>query len=272
MSRELAIKEPLRARWRSQHELIVETLSPRRPGLQMLRVSNDGKVLATLVDTAGFRDATPSPDGRWVTIMRSIGNDKSFEVRDLSAGFEPHVSRVLPLASDRLETSELAWVGAWSPDSDQIALAVHVRGKIRGFVPTICVVARDGSGPGQFFEEGIAEPSGVFPLFWTSDGIYARSSRGLLRCSLTESRCTLLYSPGKARFIVSGSAVGESGALLLVQDHDLDPFEVLAKEIHRVDLKTGEGGVFLRLPDGTLLKDIDWIGEPADPVTKRISK
>ncbi len=41
--------------------------------------------------------------------------------------------------------------------------------------------------------------------------------------------------------------------------HDLDPFETLSKEIHFVDLISGEGRVILRAPDGAFIRDIDGI-------------
>jgi hypothetical protein len=142
-------------------------------------------------------------------------------------------------------------------------VAVRVREE-RGLVPVLALLSRDEAIVMSLPDRSSgakSEPGGVVPLFWTADGIYARSQRGLLRCSAQGSDCALVYGPGEDKFAFGGVRTDERKALLLVQDLKVDPLEVRAKEIHEVDLATGQGRVLLRLPNGVFISDLDWIGD-----------
>ncbi len=220
-SRELPpIENVMGVRWRNEGELIVAA-SPES-GWRTLLVSVDTGTVSTLIDDEGSGDATPSPDGRWIAIIGSDRPTKSpstkLEIRDLNAAGKLVASHVLPPELPYSRLGPLVWFGAWSPDSEQIALSVDIRSTIqRTFWPTLCVIRRASVGPVECFEEGASEPGGVRPLFWNSRGIYARSARGLLRCTPSASSCTLIYPSEKSRFFVTGTSIGD-GALLLAQD------------------------------------------------------
>ncbi|MBC8292749.1 MAG: hypothetical protein H8E45_06230 [Proteobacteria bacterium] len=64
--------------------------------------------------------------------------------------------------------------------------------------------------------------------------------------------------------MLEGRQVNDHKALLLVKDFTVDPLEARAKEIHEVNLVTGEGRVLLRLPDGVFISDLDWINDAID--------
>jgi hypothetical protein len=217
----------------------------------------DGAVIEVLSDQEGLSGSEPSPDGRWVFVERfgqrgALGS----EIRDLASGFRLHT-----FYQNSLRPSGFAWHAVWSPEAERLVASMPIR-EDTGLVPHLILLSRDRSTFARLPDQradGEADSGGVVPLFWSKDGIFARSNSGLLRCDPAGSGCTLVYSPGKARFAFAGVRAGERRALLLVQDIKLDPFEVRAKEIHDVNLATGEGRVLLRLPVGVFLSDIDWI-------------
>jgi hypothetical protein len=98
------------------------------------------------------------------------------------------------------------------------------------------------------------------PMFWNRSGIYAWSARGVFRCDPQGSGCHVLYNPGDAWHVIGGTAFGEGEALLLVADVKADPLELRAKEIHRLNLSTGKGERWVRLPNDVFVSEIDWIG------------
>jgi hypothetical protein len=241
------------ARWRNPNELLVEAYQDSRKVI--MRLGPEGKVLQLLNDTGALTDIEPSPDGRWLVAER-VGSHgrEGLDIRDLAEGFVQRNPRA-GLLDPRLANVTHA---IWSPDGQFLAVAILTH-EHRGLVPRLAILHRDGDSlkvlPGQ---RGQEEPGGVVPLFWQLDGIYARSSRGLLRCDLKGAGCSLVYEPGEARFAFAGTPAGEEKALLLVQDLKSDPLDVRAKEIHEVDLSTGIGRVLLRLPEQVFISDIDW--------------
>lgn len=99
-------------------------------------------------------------------------------------------------------------------------------------------------------------------MFWHPSGIYVWSARGVLRCDPAGAGCTVVYDPGKWRHVIGGTLVGTDEALLLVKDVQADFLEHRAKEIHRLDLSTGKGELWVRPPDDVFVSAIDWIEEP----------
>ena len=259
-TRRITAEAPTRVRWRSKSEFIVEQeVQPIGHGsaTRIVRMSQDGGVIEVLSDREGLSGAEPSPDGRWIFVERfgergALGS----EIRDLAAGFRLHT-----LYQNSLRPSGFAWHAVWSPEGERLVASIRIR-EDTGLVPHLILLSPDRSSFSRLPDQradGEGDHGGVEPLFWSEEGIYARSDSGLLRCDPAGSGCTLVYSPGKARFAVAGVRAGEKRALLLVQDLRLDPLEVRAKELHEVDLATGEGRMLLRLADGVFLSDIDWI-------------
>jgi hypothetical protein len=150
----------------------------------------------------------------------------------------------------------------WSPDKTHLAIAgrLHSR-EVQRSVYRLFLLSEDGANVRLFPEAAYPDPGGIYPLFWNTEGIYARCNRGLLRCDPVREQCELVYALPKDRFAFAGRAVARNEALLLVQDHDEDPYEARGKEIHSVDLATGRGRVFMRAPDGLYVSDLDWIGD-----------
>jgi hypothetical protein len=259
-TKRITAEAPKRVRWRSGGDFILEQAAqPIRDGsgTRIVRMMRDGAVIEVLSDQEGLSGSQPSPDGRWVFVERfgkrgALGS----EIRDLASGFRLHT-----FYQNSLRPDGFAWHAVWSPEAERLVATIPIS-EDTGLVPHLILLSRDQSTFARLPDQradGEVDPGGVVPLFWSKDGIYARSNSGLLRCDPAGSGCTLVYSPGKARFAFAGVRAGEKRALLLVQDLKLDPFEVRAKEIHEVDLATGEGQVLLRLPVGVFLSDIDWI-------------
>lgn len=261
VGRPLDVEAPARVRWRSPDELLVEeNIQPVRDGTgtRIVRMTREGAVIEVLSDREGLAMSQPSRDGRWI-VLEHYGRQGPLgcEIRNLADRFRVHAS--CEQSPDLASTSH----AVWSPDGDQLAVAMRVREE-RGLFPRLALLSRDGALVKRLQDRASREgpePGGVVPLFWNSDGIYARSHRGLLRCSTQGSDCALVYAPGEARYSFGGTRVGETKALLLVQDLGVDPLEVRAKEIHEVDLTTGKGRVVARLPEDVFISDIDWIAD-----------
>jgi hypothetical protein len=270
-SRRLDVEAPRRVRWRSPTELLVEQyVWPVRDGSgsRIVRVSREGEVLEVLSDREGLGEVEPSPDGALVVLARD--NQKGFqglEVRGLEQGFRLLIDHPKPTSPDM---GSMPTPPVWSPDGSKFAVALYAPNlpeEPGRLYPRLAIVSRDTPGytrlpdspPGQEAVRG-----GVIPLFWNEDGIYVRTTHvgsGLLRCDPKGSGCTPVYAPGEHRSLLSGVQAGGQIALLLVQDPSVDRFETRAKEIHEVNLTTGEGRMLLRLPDGVFISDLDWIGD-----------
>lgn len=270
-SRRLEVEAPRRVRWRSPTELLVEQhVRPVRNGSggRILRVTREGEVLEVLSDREGLGDIELSPDGALVALERD--NQKGFqglEVRSLAEDFRLLTDHPKPASR---EIGSMATPPIWSPDGSKLAVALFAPnlpeepGRLH---PRLAIVSRDTPGytrvpdspPGQEPVQG-----GVIPLFWNEDGIYVRTTMihsGLLRCDPGGSGCNPVYAPGEHRRVQGGRQVADGKALLLVKDYTVDPLEARAKEIHEVNLATGEGRVLSRLPDGVFISDLDWIGD-----------
>ena len=267
------LEEPGRVRWRSPEELIVEhSIRPlrNRSGTRILRLSPEGEVLEVLSDREGLGVGEPSPDGRWLALSHFDPRGLDIvEIRDLDDGFALLAEHRAPGTSF---ASSLGIGKIWSPDGSHLALAVQgwiSREEAGRLTVRTAIVAPDRPGyallPDRVPGEDRGETGGLRPLFWTERGIYGvhqKDSRRLLRCDPWGGGCRPVYAVGRHRWIVSGRPAGADTALLLVHDLWLDPFETRSKEIHQVDLATGEGGLLLRLPPGVFISDIDWSPDP----------
>ncbi len=265
-SQEVPVDAPWRARWLTSEEIIVEVWPPRKDsnGMRILKINPRGTVLEILSDGEGLGRAYPSQDRRWIALshIEENGNDV-LSIYSMEDGFSLHQVHSETANPGTMEIYPGVFGVAWSPDATQIAIAQLTRRRgMDRHLPHLYLLSREQPSLTPLSEGNEVEPGGVVPLFWNEEGIYARSSRGLLACDPNGKGCTLVYSPGKMRFTFGGTSVGEDKALLLVQDHKADRFEARAREIHEVDLTTGEGRVLLRLPEGHFITDIDWIEEP----------
>jgi hypothetical protein len=266
-SRRVDVDAPDRVRWRLPTELLVEQdiVSSGAHRNRILRIDRTGHILAVLNDGENLAAPEPAPGGRWLALHHfDKGGNNDLEIRDFDSELRPVT--IYP-AGPELRTLFPAIV--WSPDATRVVTTTMVddpnqKGTLS---PRLVLLDRDNPDSIRRVPDGSGgqdgEHAGVAPLFWTARGLFVRSNRGLLRCDLNGAGCDLVYSPGEARFAFTGTAVGNDQALLLVQDHRLDPLETRAKEIHLVDLATGKGRVLLRLPDNVFIDDIDWIADPA---------
>ncbi len=255
---QFSFAEPLTARWRSPVEIIASRSGPRASDV-IVRLDRAGRTLEVL-SKADLAYPRPSPDGRRVAVAhfedtpekRGIG---STEVRDLDEGFK----LVASLSHRDLDT--LTGTVVWSPDGKQLAVDLasdEAGGRVKARLGVVSletdVVRRLYDSP----EDRELDDGGVIPMFWTKSGLYVRSQRGVLRCDPEGKGCTVVYNPGLARRAVDGAPFGSDEALILVQDLHADALEGRAKEIHRLDLNTGKGGLWYRLPDDVFVSMIDW--------------
>jgi hypothetical protein len=262
-SRVLPLEPPSAARWLSPQKILVEHSGPGLSG-KIVRVDRTGRVLDVIASGA-FANARVSPDRRQVVVARTINKqgNEILEVRDLDRGFEVVRSWFPEELLSSLGGS--VWlVPVWSPDGNALAMSVDSQenGKV---YPRLAVVPLGSSTVTRLYdspEDHKRDESGLIPIFWHRSGIYVRSSRGVQRCDPEGLGCEVVYHPGADRYVVNGTLFGKNEALLLVQDRKPDPLEVRAKEIHRLNLLTGKGELWVRLPDDVFVSDIDWIEEP----------
>ena len=268
-SRRIIVQAPTRVRWRSSTELLVEqSVQPVREGsgTQIVRMTPQGEVLEVLSDRDGLAGIEPSPGGQRVAVERYDQKGlRGIEIREVDAHFELRRKHAAPTSIDE---GALSTGVIWNPDGSQLAVSLRVSNSSREpgrRSPRLAILSRDTPGytripdspPGTEPERG-----GVIPLFWNQEGIYVRTTRigsDLLRCDPEGSGCTPVYSPGEHRLVLDGRQLDDQKALLLVKDFTVDPLEARAKEIHEINLATGDGRVILRLPDGVFVSDFDWI-------------
>lgn len=254
----LPIESPDAARWLSPQQMLVFRSGAGMSG-KILRTDLSGEVLEVIA-TGSFMAPRVSPDGKRVAVAQIINKqgNTNLEVRDLERDFK----LIRSWSDEKLPT--LFGTSVWSPDGSALAVSVdsHENGRV---YDRLAVVRLDSGAITRFYdspEDRKRDEGGLTPILWHRSGIYARSSRGLLRCDSEGSGCEVAYHPGRDRYVVDGTLFGTDEALLLVQDRKPDPLEVRAKEIHRLNLSTGKGELWLRLPDDVFVSDIDWIEQP----------
>ena len=257
-SQVLPVEPPSTARWLSPEQMLVEQSGPGMSG-KIVRMDRTGKALEVIAH-GSFMNARVSPDRTRVAVARLLNTqgNTNLEVHDLERDF--HLIR--SWSAEELPT--LFGMSAWSPDGTVLAVSVdsHENGKV---YPRLAVVPLDSGTVTRLYdapEDRKRDESGLMPILWHRTGIYVRSSRGLLRCGPKGSGCEVAYHPGRERYVVDGTHFSADEALLLVQDRRPDPLEVRAKEIHRLNLSTGKGELWVRLPDDVFVSGIDWIEDP----------
>jgi hypothetical protein len=267
-SQEIPIAAASRARWTTGNDLIIEQqIGPNERGFgtRVVRADSAGRILEVLSDREGLGHSTPSPSGRWVALQRDGEKaPEGVEVRDLGGGFD--VISFHPGPPDPRLSAQAVGI-AWKPDESEFAVGLLVpdRDQSGHLIPRIAIATREKPGfrwvvdPWQN-DDPATGIGGAAPLFWRTDGIYARSGEELVRCDPAASSCSRCYTAGEGRSIVGGTVIDGDRALVLVRDLERHPVEARAKEVHEVDLTTGRGKVLLRVPGDSFISDIDWIG------------
>lgn len=261
-SRVLPLEKPWAARWRSSRELIVVQSGSGGWSDKVLRVDGTGKVLETIAD-GYFVEPEPTPDGRRLAVAHVLhdGGRTSLEIRELANGFR---------LVNAFPPDEIAlWLSAhptWAPDGKRLVVSIRSDDSDIGehLQPRLAIVSPDSGTVERLYVDRKSRkrvPRGMAPIFWHSRGIYVSSARGVLRCDPEGKGCDVVYNPGDAWHVIGGTAFGADEALLLVKDVKADPLEPRAKEIHRLNLSTGKGELWVRLPDDVFVSDIDWIGD-----------
>ena len=272
------VERPRDARWITPKALFVLSEEApeefRLPQTFMLQVPLDAGPNAGRVIDGPRRhyDPEPSPNGEWLAIgvdVEGVG-ESDLEIWALGEGFERIASRAQALDEPR-----------WSPDGhtlvashpipDPIGSEDSLGGGFGGIsfawprlfrlrrdlgTPTLL---HDAETPGQF------AVGGSLPLWWAAEGIYARQRIGLVLCAPERGTCTRVYAPGSERRVVDGrpifsrtpNSTERREALVLVAREESP--RLYPTEIHRIDLDTGEGEVVFRVPEDTVILDIDWI-------------
>lgn len=259
-ARVLALEKPSVVRWHSPQEIIVEQSGPDT-SQKILRTNPMGQILETITN-GYFVAPEPAPDGHRIAVVHTIQDDifkglDVLEIRDLAEGFR--LLRTFP--REQVHTYGLA---AWSPDGTQLAVSVESLEGTR-IQRRLAVVSPETGTVRRLYddsEDRERDPRGIMLMFWHQNGIYVCSARGVLRCDPEGAGCTAVYDPGEARHVIGGTLIGSDDALLLVKDVQADFLEHRAKEIHRINLFTGKGALWARLPDDLFVSDIDWIEAP----------
>jgi len=258
-SRQIDLEGVAHARWLSTGNLLVQQRFRDASGAienRLIQVDQSGAVIEELSAENKLSAPEPSPDGRWLAVLRY--NEKGFAglaIKDL------HIKSKTVNEYDKNLIRYNLSNPVWDLDSSRLAVALWSPDKKGRLWPLLAVLTRDRNSieyPVGDSIEDQSEPSGITPLFWSNNGIYAKSDRGLLKCALHHGGCELIYDPGKHRSILDGTLGVNGHAFLLVRDLQLDPLEARAKEIHDVDLLNGSGSLLVRAPDDLFISSIDW--------------
>ncbi len=254
----LDIERATRVRWISTTDLVIQhsqKLANDQLSNRVVEFRDDGKIRQVLTEYPYQLSAPePAPAGRWITLLRYKGGSYlGLEIRDIWNTFD--LDMFVP-NEPNAGINQITHV-VWSPDTDKLALGLLVQDGDR-LSPRLGYMLRNSPDIHQFVDK---KPINAVPLFWNAEGIYATTNDGIILCSPSGSNieCTPIYSPGSGKYVYSGRIMGDNQALLLVQDHTKDPFEIRAKEIHKLDLTTKKADATLKLPNGVFVSDIDWI-------------
>lgn len=248
-------------RWLTSGDLIIQqsfrNLSSNGYETRLVQVGQNGEILNILSSGEHVSDPEQSKANQLIAVMRTnIKGNRSLEIRKLNKDFD-----LLKTFEGTREHNFLLSNAIWSPDGTRLATGFYKTGDKGRLWPLLATISLDDFSVEYPLGDTIKEQGesrGVHPLFWLVDDIFSISERGLLKCSQKDKDCKLIYQPGKHRAINAGTTIPNGKVLLLVSDLKLDPFEVRAKEIHKVDLDNSVGRILMRTPDGVFVSSIDW--------------
>ena len=269
----LDLEQAMHTRWLSPEQLLVARELPGEPPeytprMELVRLAVESGAEHALVSPGRYYDPEPSPDGQWLAVGVELNDqgESELQIWYLKGGADPVATRAQPLDRPR-----------WSPDgidlvvsrmvsdpddaeSEESGAAVHGVGLT---FPRLFRVKRSLAGELEPLRDGFpgAERAhgGSFPLWWDGRGIWARQREGLARCDPTGAGCALVYRPGEGKRVAHGRPVGANEALLLVIDTDSGERHPLPREVHRVNLESGEGRTTYRAAEGVAFVGLDWI-------------
>lgn len=255
-----------RVRWISPDELIVSQSVPQSDrGMaksRIVRVDKTGELSEWSSAEENLAGPEPSPDGQRVAVARFTGGSSRREIRGLTKPFEPQ----LRFPKDFGELTDIfTTFSVWAPSGEALVIGIGVR-EPRGIITRLALLSAHEPSLTRLPDASAGhepDPGGVMPLFWIARGIYAKSKSkaGLLHCDPKGGGCNPVYHPGPGRSVILGTKVGEDKALLVVRDQSRDPREIRAKQIHEVDLVSGQGRVLVDLPGDLFVEGIDWVGD-----------
>jgi len=212
-------------------------------------------------------DPEPSPDGRFLAVgadLPGVG-DSDLEIWSLDGRPERIALRHQSLEEPRWRPDGFALVASVlmaDPEGDE-----DTGGGFAGTSftwPRLHRLRRDLGDPELVWDgetPGSLAAGGSLALWWDGRGLWARQNRGLVRCELAARRCRLVFAAPEGRRIVDGRATGADAAWLLGVEAR-DAFDRrLPDEVLRVSLASGELLGRWRAPPGTLILDIDWVGD-----------
>lgn len=260
-------------RWNGPSSLLLSVAAasedPAEWGLsEIVSLELEPRALRRLLPARRWFNLEPSPDRRWLAIGEQLDDLGESEIQVRFLG------RDLPVVARRAFASDEP---RWSPDSSELTIAQTIQDPDAGVNETTASVGgiglawprlfrlrRDLSGPAILIADGVEGGSlvagGTIPLWWDSQGLWARQRRGLVLCESTPNAratgCRAIYDPGEGRRILDGRPLGSDAALLLVLD--MESGMRLASEIHAVDLDRRSAFSTTRAPRGVYVSDLDW--------------
>lgn len=209
-------------------------------------------------------DPEPSPDGRYLAVGADTAGvgDSDLEIWSLADPAERLALRHESLEEPRWSADGFELVASRlmaDPEGDE-----DTGGSFAGTSftwPRLHRMRRDLGDPELLWDGERARSlaaGGSLALWWDAAGLWARQNRGLVRCSLAEQRCALVFAAPEGRRIVDGRAAGAEVAWLLTVEAR-DAFDrSLPDEILRVSLASGALLGRWRAPEGSHVLDIDW--------------
>lgn len=265
---------PLEARWVDRDRILVVEEIPLAEGeyglplTRMRIVDRQGRTLTALGEPGRHYDAEPSPDGAWLAVgadAPSLG-DSDLEIWELSPPYERVAVRHQSLEEPRWRQDGRALVASVlmaDPETDD-----DTGGGMLGTSftwPRLHRIRADLGDPTFLWDGPDAEslaPGGSLALWWDGEGIFARQSRGLVRCDAAAGGCALVFDPGPSRRIVDGRRAGAHEAWLLTTPLR-DAFDRSPPDrLERIDWDTGRILESHPAPPEGAFRDFDYLPPP----------
>jgi hypothetical protein len=263
----------LRARWVSPHALLLlvegegaaeseGTYGAPDTRLRVLSL-RDG-TLRDVGPVGRHYDPEPSPDGQWLAVGAETPGlgDSDLEIWSLAEPFRRVAVRHQSMEQPRWRADGRALVASVlmaDPESDDSWGGSFGGTGFRW--PRMHSLRRDLGDPAFVWDgaqRATLAPGGSLPLWWDARGLFARQSRGLVRCDLEAQQCALVFATEPSRRVVDGRAAGPDAAWLLsVEARDAfdrrQPDELL-----HVALPDGALRDRWKPAPGTWILDLDW--------------